>query len=403
MNARTKTGVGVVLALSAAAVAAEHNHEHSVLLTLGAQSHGTIGTGEADHWRFDLDGNATVEIRSGGSDADTVGTLFDAHGEPIVEDDDGGTGLNFRIVADLSSGPHYVRVESAAFGGNYGIIARLVRDDDHGDTPGASSRLVAGVRSAGRIDPAGDVDVFRIDVAETAVATVGTSGPGDTSGTLVDSEGDTVATSDRGGHGGNFAMTETLESGVYYLSVSAQDRSPYSVVFTVPGARVVEPPPVTIETMLGTWVGKDREGPPESWRLTRLVDGGELGTLAVEDHFRRDPAVVEEKGGIWIGALLGADLPPPPEEVGEIDYSLLYLGSETCAVYLYAMVSDTESGPVFGVRGTLDPFGDCEFEERLVETRFYRPWPHGGGDVPVEDASATGLAALMRHAQSMLP
>lgn len=375
----------VLLIFGAVAATADHGPEHATLLTLGVQSRATIDAFDSHFWRFDLDGAATVEVRSGGSEVDAVGALLDSNGDEVATDDDGGTGLNFRIVAELGAGPHYVAVSSSGSGGDYGVIARLMRDDHHGGTPLASTRLVAGVRTAGRIVPEDDIDVFRLDIAAAAETTISASGPTDTRGRLDDSAGNTVAVAEHGGLGANFAMTEELAPGVYYLSVEADERGAYSVGYTVPAREpAAAPPAVAVEQMLGTWAVVDRDAATMSFRLTRLLDTEE-GVIAVEDHFREDPSVIAETG-VWIGSL--AEDEPPSDGA---DYLLAYVGPESCAVYAYSMVSETESGPVFGLRGTTADDDDCDITPQLVETRLFRAWPQG---VSADSAAPPGAVLV---------
>ena len=390
-----KTTGAILTVLAAVAASADHGPEHATLLTLGVQSRATIDAFDSHYWRFDLEGAATVEVRSGGGDVDAVGALLDSNGDEVATDDDGGTGLNFRIVAELQPGPHYVSVSSSGSGGDYGVIARLMRDDHHGDTPLASTRLVPGVRRAGRIVPEDDVDVFRLDIAEAADVTINAGGPIDTRGRLDDSGGNTVATAEHGGRDANFAMTAQLAAGVYYLSVEADGRGAYNVGYTVPEPkRTGTPPDVAIEQMLGTWAVVDRDASTVSFRLTRLLDA-EDGVLAVEDHFRDDPSVIDETG-VWVAGL-AEDAPPS----AGADYLLAYVGPETCAVYTFTMVSETESGPVLALRGTTTDDYDCDFTPRLVETRLYRAWPQDV-DVAPEAPPAAALARAMASFQDVL-
>ncbi|MCY4013728.1 MAG: hypothetical protein OXG82_13555 [Gammaproteobacteria bacterium] len=394
MDAKTTRGA-ILAILAAVAASADHGPEHATLLTLGVQSRATIDAFDSHFWRFDLDGAATVEVRSGGAEVDAVGALLDGNGDEVATDDDGGTGLNFRIVAELDAGPHYVAVSSSGSGGDYGVIARLMRDDHHGETPLASTRLVAGVRRAGRIVPEDDIDVFRLDIAEAAETRISASGPTDTKGRLDDSAGNTVAAAEYGGLGANFAMTEELSPGVYYLSVEADGRGAYSVGYTVPAPEPAgAPPEVAVEQLLGTWAVVDRDAFTMSFRLTRLLETEE-GVIAVEDHFRDDPSVIGETG-VWIGGL--ADDAPPSAGA---DYLLGFVGPETCAVYAYSMVSETESGPVYGLRGTTTDDYDCEITPQVVETRLFRAWPQGVGAAS-EPPPAAALARAMASFEEAL-
>ena len=103
-------------------------------------------------------------------------------------------------------------------------------DDDHGDTHLSSTRLTYGVSTSGELG-AGDTDVFRIDLQGRADVEVRGSGQLDTVGTLLDSEGEVLDEDDDSGPGFNFGFQETLDGGVYYVSVSSDmgDTGKYKV------------------------------------------------------------------------------------------------------------------------------------------------------------------------------
>jgi hypothetical protein len=65
---------------------------------------------------------ATVSLTSTGS-LNTRGTLWDAIGQTVAEDDDLGVGSNFRIRRKLSAGTYYivVRGSSGTETGAYGL------------------------------------------------------------------------------------------------------------------------------------------------------------------------------------------------------------------------------------------------------------------------------------------
>ncbi len=65
-----------------------------------------------DYFTFELEHARRVRVFTTGT-TDTLGTLYDEHGQRLVADDDGGDGHNFAIDAMLSSGRYFVRVEGA--------------------------------------------------------------------------------------------------------------------------------------------------------------------------------------------------------------------------------------------------------------------------------------------------
>ena len=177
--------------------------------------------GDVDVFRLDLQGRAEIEMRSSGA-LDTQGTLYDSEGEVLAEDDDGGTDLNFRIVRTLDGGVYYVAVASNADTGDYKMTARIRRaGDDHGDTSGASTFLPLDIRTTGRIAPADDTDVFRIEVPEVTGLRIRSGGPTDTVAELRDSTDAVLAMQDDGGDRGNFRIERHVASGTYYVHVTA--------------------------------------------------------------------------------------------------------------------------------------------------------------------------------------
>ena len=100
--------------------------------------------------------------------------------------------------------------------------------DDHGATSATATLLAVGATLPGRIDGAGDTDVFRVDLLGRAAVEFRTVGSTDTAGELLDSAGARVVADDDGGPGDNFAMTAELDPGVYYVEVRG-DAGDYAV------------------------------------------------------------------------------------------------------------------------------------------------------------------------------
>ena len=231
---RTGTVAALVAVGSAPALAQDDDHGDdrlaSTRLTYGVSTSGNIASSSDQDWfRLDLQGQATLLMFST-RDLDTVGVFYDSEGNELATDDDSGSDLNFRIEQTVDGGVYYVSVSSMMDVGDYKITARIVRaGDDHGDTPGASTLLPLDTRATGKIQPADDVDAFRIDLAAGMDMRISTSGAADTTGELRDSDDHVLATVTMGGVGGNFRIERCLDAGIYYLLISASDAGAYNV------------------------------------------------------------------------------------------------------------------------------------------------------------------------------
>ncbi len=83
----------------------------STKVTVPSSTAGSLGgNNDRDVFQFTLTQAATVTIRSTGS-VDTYGTLVNATGRVLAEQDDYGTNLNFRIRRSLSAGTYFIAVE----------------------------------------------------------------------------------------------------------------------------------------------------------------------------------------------------------------------------------------------------------------------------------------------------
>jgi hypothetical protein len=84
-------------------------------------------------------------------------TLLDADGHELARDHEGTTGYLAHEFA--RAGTYSFRLETF-IGGNYTWKLEYLGRDDHGDTPATATALSIGVSSNGRLELAGDVDVF---------------------------------------------------------------------------------------------------------------------------------------------------------------------------------------------------------------------------------------------------
>ena len=194
-------------------------------LPLGESLEGGLEIGgEVDYFRVEVSEPGLLLVYTTGS-SDIKGTLEDNTGTALATDDDGGRSDNFRITHFVNAGTYYVKVEGDRSWntGSYTIYASF--NSDHGNTRATASLLSLDSLLYGQIEPAGDVDYFQIEVSESKVLTVYTTGSLDTKGTLEDSTGDSLATDDDGGSGDNFRIAHAVSAGTYYVKVEGDSSS----------------------------------------------------------------------------------------------------------------------------------------------------------------------------------
>lgn len=98
--------------------------------------------------------------------------------------------------------------------------------DDHGGRLGDATTLALGSYQFGRIEEAGDVDSFRVNVTEPGNLTVYTEGSLDTVGELGFLGGDhtqLLSINDDGGEGSNFRIERQVRAGSYIVDVRGDD------------------------------------------------------------------------------------------------------------------------------------------------------------------------------------
>lgn len=85
-----------------------------------------LDNGDVDVFGFNLARSGKIVLRTTG-DLDTYGTLVDADGQVVAEDDDRGSGFNFRIRRRLDAGDYFLIVEGydESEAGEYGLIVKL--------------------------------------------------------------------------------------------------------------------------------------------------------------------------------------------------------------------------------------------------------------------------------------
>ena len=193
------------------------------ILELDGAGRGTGDTsGETDVWRFELRQAQIVTVETTGS-VDTFGVLEDGFGRAHT-DDDSGEGDNFRIIAALAAGTHYVRVDTnSAATGRYAL--RVEANMDVGDTPAAAAALPIGTLRDGVLRAVGDVDYWRVEVPSAGTLAVASEGTTDTLGALQDASGRTLAEDNSGSDIFNFRIEHEVFPGTYLVRVAGYGSS----------------------------------------------------------------------------------------------------------------------------------------------------------------------------------
>ena len=180
--------------------------------------------GDSDYFRVEVTQAGTLTVETTGN-TDTVGQLRGADGQRLSEDDDGGSGLNFRLVRQVTAGTYYIRVsgfENAT--GPYTLVVRFAGTgtpgEDHAGTLGQASSVALNSSTSGVLEDGGDIDSFRVEVTQAGTLTVETTGSTDTVGQLLGADGQRLSEDDDGGSGLNFRLARQVAAGTYYIRVS---------------------------------------------------------------------------------------------------------------------------------------------------------------------------------------
>lgn len=164
---------------------------------------------------------------------DTQGYLYDAYGNQMDYDDDGGNNLNFKITHQLEYGEtYYVKVR--AFGSNTGSFSFKVDygRDDHGNSMDNATEIV-GVyyqdKSVnGYLHSYGDVDFYTFVPARNCVMEIYTEGDTNTYGQLYCASGGLLDSDNNSNGNGNFKIIAHLEAMKrYYIAVSHNSSTGY--------------------------------------------------------------------------------------------------------------------------------------------------------------------------------
>ena len=175
---------------------------------------------DIDYFRVEVTQAGTLTVETTGN-TDTVGQLELPDGQVLGEDDDGGSGLNFRLARQVTAGTYYIQVrgfENAT--GPYTLVVRFAGTgtpgEDQAGTLEQASSVALNSSTSGVLEAGGDIDYFRVEVTQAGTLTVETTGNTDTVGQLWGAAGQRLSEDDDGGSRLNFRLARQVAAGTYW-------------------------------------------------------------------------------------------------------------------------------------------------------------------------------------------
>ncbi len=192
---------------------------------------------DIDYFKFTLAVETTITARLSGSVTDTVGTILNANGTEVTNDDAylSPTATQFAVRAKLASGTYYLKVEPSGTSPKTGLYwLHVYESPNPGTIRATASDIDISTTAGGEISTAGDAHYFKFVLAQdTRVLLSGSSEDFKIDAELQDSGGLAVsAQTYQFAHElpGNavvdsFSIITSLSAGTYYLKVEADSSS----------------------------------------------------------------------------------------------------------------------------------------------------------------------------------
>lgn len=189
----------------------------ATIVDAGSHSTGYLARGDEDYFRVDIENRGTLHASTHG-EVDTHGSL-QSETNDLVSDRDGGPGSNFNLWHVVQPGRHYIRVIGELGSTGKYVLGTAFDKDDHGDDQSSATNVNPNSVTEGFL-AFGDVDYLRVELIQPGTLSFTSNGNVDVVGQLQSETAD--LDSDLGsGPGRNFSITADLDSGVYFLRISA--------------------------------------------------------------------------------------------------------------------------------------------------------------------------------------
>ena len=206
-----------------------HATVHQQATTVGTNSvtQAELQNGEADYYRIDVTRNGTLTVHTEGA-VDTVGVFTPLNNAWFSQDDSGGSGENFRITQQVTSGTYIVAVRGAYEGdvGRYAFHAAF--SSEAGRNTPRIIPITVGANSITTGELAdGSVAYYRIEVPQAGALAVRADSGTDTVGILwpgnrTPLENGWTNSWDDDGYDRyeDFQIAERVSTGAYFVAVS---------------------------------------------------------------------------------------------------------------------------------------------------------------------------------------
>ena len=185
--------------------------------------------GDNDFFRFIAPRTGTYIVETTGNAIDTYGYLYNSSQSLLREDDDSGSGGNFRITYNLTANQtYYIRARAYSLNtvGRYTLCVTAPANvtDDYGNTQSTAFTINTNTNYSGKIDYQYDEDCFKFTAPSSGTYRMYTTGSTNTYGALRDSNFSMLR--HQGTAGSNFDFTYSLIANqVYYLVVDGYSGS----------------------------------------------------------------------------------------------------------------------------------------------------------------------------------
>ncbi|MFM7815427.1 MAG: trypsin-like serine protease [Verrucomicrobiota bacterium] len=164
--------------------------------------------------------------------------------------------------------------------------------DDHSNMPNGSTTLVLDTPMPGRLETAGDIDVFQLILTQGGTVVLTSSGTTDVVGSLSNTAGTVLAQDDNGAGAPNFQISSVVPAGIYYVAVRGNGSvtGAYTVL-----AKFTPTPTATGQPEIAI-LGSDKTEIADGLTSSSVAKGTDFGILDIASGSRTTVFTVKNTG-----------------------------------------------------------------------------------------------------------